>query len=82
MGDEVLTPDSSRFWAAEGVGSPAGRQESFDKQYVRNWLDSPDSGWDRVRRGSRPRRSQTTSSSAPGPSTSRPTRRLTGQRFE
>jgi phosphoribosylaminoimidazole-succinocarboxamide synthase len=41
--DEVLTPDSSRFWPAEGY--EAGRsQPSFDKQYVRDWLDA--SGWD------------------------------------
>ena len=41
--DEVLTPDSSRFWPADGYR--AGRsQPSFDKQYVRDWLDS--SGWD------------------------------------
>jgi phosphoribosylaminoimidazole-succinocarboxamide synthase len=41
--DEVLTPDSSRFWPADGY--EAGRsQPSFDKQYVRDWLDA--SGWD------------------------------------
>lgn len=45
LGDEVLTPDSSRYWPAdsyaEGVVQP-----SFDKQYVRNWLTSEESGWD------------------------------------
>jgi phosphoribosylaminoimidazole-succinocarboxamide synthase len=41
--DEVLTPDSSRFWPADEY-SPGGPQPSFDKQYVRDWLDS--SGWD------------------------------------
>jgi phosphoribosylaminoimidazole-succinocarboxamide synthase len=42
--DEVLTPDSSRFWPAHGYA--AGRaQPSFDKQFVRDWLDA--SGWDR-----------------------------------
>lgn len=45
LGDEVLTPDSSRYWPAdsyaEGVVQP-----SFDKQYVRNWLTSDESGWD------------------------------------
>jgi phosphoribosylaminoimidazole-succinocarboxamide synthase len=41
--DEVLTPDSSRFWPQEGF-SPGRSQPSFDKQYVRDWLDS--SGWD------------------------------------
>lgn len=46
LADEVLTPDSSRYWPAdtyeEGVVQP-----SFDKQFVRNWLTSPESGWDR-----------------------------------
>lgn len=41
--DEVLTPDSSRFWPADEY-HPGGSQPSFDKQYVRDWLD--DSGWD------------------------------------
>jgi phosphoribosylaminoimidazole-succinocarboxamide synthase len=41
--DEVLTPDSSRFWPLDGF-SPGRSQPSFDKQYVRDWLDS--SGWD------------------------------------
>jgi phosphoribosylaminoimidazole-succinocarboxamide synthase len=45
LGDEVLTPDSSRFWAASSW-SPGGPQPSYDKQYVRDWLTS--SGWDRV----------------------------------
>jgi phosphoribosylaminoimidazole-succinocarboxamide synthase len=44
LADEVLTPDSSRYWPAEGyeVGKP---QPSFDKQYVRDWATA--SGWDR-----------------------------------
>ncbi|MDN6566791.1 MAG: phosphoribosylaminoimidazolesuccinocarboxamide synthase [Propionibacterium sp.] len=46
LGDEALTPDSSRFWPAdewvEGQVTP-----SFDKQYLRDWLTSPASGWDR-----------------------------------
>jgi phosphoribosylaminoimidazole-succinocarboxamide synthase len=46
LGDEVLTPDSSRFWPAEGY-APGRVQPSFDKQYVRDWLTSPASGWDR-----------------------------------
>jgi phosphoribosylaminoimidazole-succinocarboxamide synthase len=46
LGDEVLTPDSSRFWPADGW-TPGAAQQSFDKQYVRNWLLSPASGWDR-----------------------------------
>jgi phosphoribosylaminoimidazole-succinocarboxamide synthase len=41
--DEVLTPDSSRFWPADPY-APGGPQASFDKQYVRDWLDA--SGWD------------------------------------
>ncbi|WP_448610475.1 phosphoribosylaminoimidazolesuccinocarboxamide synthase [Geodermatophilus sp. URMC 60] len=45
LGDEVLTPDSSRFWPAT-LWSPGDVQPSFDKQYVRDWLTS--SGWDRV----------------------------------
>lgn len=47
LADEVLTPDSSRYWPAEGYA--AGRpQPSFDKQYLRDWLTSPSSGWDRT----------------------------------
>ena len=46
LGDEVLTPDSSRFWPAD-EWQPGRAQASFDKQYVRNWLLSPESGWDR-----------------------------------
>ena len=45
LGDEVLTPDSSRFWPASSW-SPGAAQPSYDKQYVRDWLTS--SGWDRV----------------------------------
>ncbi len=48
LGDEVLTPDSSRFWPADGW-SPGRQQPSFDKQYVRDWLDA--SGWDRTAPG-------------------------------
>jgi phosphoribosylaminoimidazole-succinocarboxamide synthase len=46
LGDEVLTPDSSRFWPRE-LWEPGRPQPSFDKQYVRDWLVSPESGWDR-----------------------------------
>jgi phosphoribosylaminoimidazole-succinocarboxamide synthase len=42
--DEVGTPDSSRFWPADAY-RPGGPQPSFDKQFVRDWLDG--SGWDR-----------------------------------
>jgi phosphoribosylaminoimidazole-succinocarboxamide synthase len=49
LADEVLTPDSSRFWPAGSwaPGRPGG-QLSYDKQYVRDWLTSPASGWDRA----------------------------------
>ena len=46
LADEVLTPDSSRFWPAEGW-EPGHAQPSYDKQYVRDWLTSGASGWDR-----------------------------------
>jgi phosphoribosylaminoimidazole-succinocarboxamide synthase len=46
LGDEMLTPDSSRFWPVAGYGE-GHDQPSFDKQYVRNWLkENPDSGYD------------------------------------
>jgi phosphoribosylaminoimidazole-succinocarboxamide synthase len=47
LADEVLTPDSSRFWPAD-QWQPGRAQPSYDKQIVRNWLLSPDSGWDRT----------------------------------
>ncbi|MFF2302430.1 phosphoribosylaminoimidazolesuccinocarboxamide synthase [Streptomyces sp. NPDC058128] len=46
LGDEVLTPDSSRFWPAD-QWEPGRAQPSYDKQFVRDWLTSPASGWDR-----------------------------------
>ena len=46
LADEVLTPDSSRFWPADRW-EPGHAQPSFDKQYVRDWLTSPDSRWSR-----------------------------------
>lgn len=46
LADEVLTPDSSRFWPAD-QWQPGRAQTSFDKQFVRDWLTSPASGWDR-----------------------------------
>lgn len=46
IADEVLTPDSSRFWPAD-TWQPGRAQPSYDKQYVRDWLTSPASGWDR-----------------------------------
>jgi phosphoribosylaminoimidazole-succinocarboxamide synthase len=53
LADEVLTPDSSRFWPA-GQWRPGHPQPSFDKQFVRDWLDSPESGWDRHHGGAPP----------------------------
>jgi phosphoribosylaminoimidazole-succinocarboxamide synthase len=47
LADEVLTPDSSRFWPAD-QWQPGRAQPSYDKQFVRDWLTSPDSGWDRA----------------------------------
>ena len=45
LGDEALTPDSSRFWPADGY-APGGPQPSFDKQFVRDYCLS--TGWDRT----------------------------------
>jgi phosphoribosylaminoimidazole-succinocarboxamide synthase len=45
LGDEVLTPDSSRFWPTDGY-EPGHGQPSFDKQYVRDWASG--SGWDKT----------------------------------
>ena len=47
LADEVLTPDSSRFWPAD-EWEPGHAQPSFDKDVIRNWLTSPGSGWDRT----------------------------------
>ena len=46
LADEVLTPDSSRFWPAD-QWHPGQVTPSFDKQYVRDWLTSPASGWEK-----------------------------------
>ncbi|OFJ53184.1 phosphoribosylaminoimidazolesuccinocarboxamide synthase [Mycolicibacterium grossiae] len=46
LADEVFTPDSSRYWPADTYAE-GEVQPSFDKQFVRNWLTGPDSGWDR-----------------------------------
>ncbi|BBZ41696.1 phosphoribosylaminoimidazolesuccinocarboxamide synthase [Mycobacterium conspicuum] len=46
LADEIFTPDSSRYWPADEY-RPGVVQTSFDKQFVRNWLTSPASGWDR-----------------------------------
>jgi phosphoribosylaminoimidazole-succinocarboxamide synthase len=45
LGDEVCTPDSSRFWPADGY-APGRGQPSFDKQYVRDWASG--TGWDKA----------------------------------
>ena len=47
LADEVLTPDSSRYWPA-AEWQPGRAQPSYDKQIVRNWALSPESGWDRA----------------------------------
>ena len=46
LADEVLTPDSSRFWPAD-QWRPGRSQPSYDKQFVRDWLTSPAAAWDR-----------------------------------
>ncbi len=46
LADEVLTPDSSRYWPLD-QWEPGHAQPSFDKQFVRDWLTSPTSGWDK-----------------------------------
>jgi phosphoribosylaminoimidazole-succinocarboxamide synthase len=51
LADEIFTPDSSRYWPAADYRAGVV-QASFDKQFVRNWLTGPDSGWDR--NGSKP----------------------------
>ena len=48
LGDEALTPDSSRFWPTDGY-LPGGPQPSFDKQFVRDWCES--TGWDKTAPG-------------------------------
>ena len=53
LGDEVLTPDSSRFWPA-AQWRPGRAQPSFDKDIVRGWLTSTESGWDRTAGGPPP----------------------------
>ena len=48
LGDEALTPDSSRFWPRDGY-APGGPQPSFDKQFARDWCEA--SGWDKTAPG-------------------------------
>ncbi len=45
LGDEIITPDSSRFWDAQSY-QPGKVQQSFDKQFIRDWLKSDQSDWD------------------------------------
>ena len=68
VGDEVLTPDSSRYWPAEGYEVGRG-QPSFDKQYVRDWAAGQRLGQE----AAGARRSPTMSSPARARATSRPT---------
>src|ERR1700761_7641438 len=51
LADEIFTPDSSRYWPADEYQAGVV-QKSFDKQFVRNWLTSPEAGWERY--GSQP----------------------------
>jgi phosphoribosylformylglycinamidine synthase PurS subunit len=67
LGDEVLTPDSSRFWPADDY-APGRGQKSFDKQFVRDWASG--TGWDKQPPAPEIPR---TSSTARARSTSRPT---------
>jgi phosphoribosylaminoimidazole-succinocarboxamide synthase len=53
LADEVFTPDSSRYWPADEY-QVGVTQHSFDKQFVRNWLTGPESGWDRDAAGPPP----------------------------
>ncbi|GAA1800593.1 phosphoribosylaminoimidazolesuccinocarboxamide synthase [Planosporangium flavigriseum] len=50
LADEVLTPDSSRFWPADSW-QPGRAQDSFDKQFVRDWAADPKLGWDKTSPG-------------------------------
>ena len=65
LGDEALTPDSSRFWPADAY-APGGPQPSYDKQYVRDYCESL--GWDKTDPG---RSSRRTSSRGRAHATSR-----------
>ena len=71
LADEVLTPDSSRFWPADRY-VPGRPSPSYDKQFVRDWLTGGPAGT--APRTRRPRACPTRSSSAPASATSRPTR--------
>ena len=77
LADEVLTPDSSRFWPADRW-QPGRRQPSFDKQYVRDWLTSPASGWDRQRPAPAAAAARRSGRRGPGQTYVEAYRRLTG----
>ena len=77
LGDEVLTPDSSRFWPADGY-EPGRGQPSFDKQYVRDWAVRLRLGQDAARAA----RCPTTWSSAPARCYVEAYERITGEPFE
>ena len=70
LADEVLTPDSSRFWPADDW-VPGRQQPSYDKQIVRNWLLSDASGWDRGA-GVKPPPLCQTAASSPAPMINEP----------
>ena len=76
LGDEVLTPDSSRFWPADSY-EPGRTQPSFDKQYVRDWADASRLGPHAAGAGAAGRRGR----ADPRPSTSRPTSGSRSARF-
>ncbi len=78
LADEVLTPDSSRFWPAD-QWQPGRAQPSYDKQIVRDWLLSPDSGWDRASGEAPPPLPPESRRRSPALATSRRSRPLTGQ---
>ncbi|MGH3492853.1 MAG: phosphoribosylaminoimidazolesuccinocarboxamide synthase, partial [Sciscionella sp.] len=54
LADEVLTPDSSRYWPVQGY-QPGTVQPAYDKQFLREWLLSPSAGWDRASGAAPPR---------------------------
>ena len=72
LADEVLTPDSSRFWPAD-LWQPGRAQPSFDKQFVRDWLTSPAVRLGPHGRAAAARPPARDRRAAPAPSTSRPT---------
>lgn len=80
LADEAFTPDSSRFWPLDGW-DPGRPQPSFDKQFVREWLTSPESGWDH-RSGDKPPKLPDAIVERTRSRYLEAYERLTGQRFE